>query len=175
MTATRPFLPSTCPSGSGPGQAGQDAAPRRTILTGLAWSAGLVPWSMADGMIRPFPQPATRGGRCVSDHPGAGVPHRREIKLSVVVSDIFGVSGRQMLAALIGGQRDPKALAQLARSVMRGKITQRGTTDRGPSKGQGSLKGSSNLQPWSIARPDPGSYSRHGARRKRRGSRRSQR
>ena len=46
-----------------------------------------------------------------------------QIKLSVVVSDIFGVSGRQMLAALIGGQRDPKALAQLARGVMRRKIT----------------------------------------------------
>ena len=45
------------------------------------------------------------------------------IKLSVVVSDIFGVSGRQMLAALIGGQRDPEVLAQLARGVMRGKIT----------------------------------------------------
>ena len=29
----------------------------------------------------------------------------------------------QMLAALIGGQRDPKVLAQLARGVMRGKIT----------------------------------------------------
>jgi transposase len=46
-----------------------------------------------------------------------------QIKLSVVVSDIFGVSGRQMLAALIGGQRDPTALAQLARGVMRRKIT----------------------------------------------------
>ena len=46
-----------------------------------------------------------------------------QIKLSVVVSDIFGVSGRQMLAALIGGQHDPKVLAQLARGVMRGKIT----------------------------------------------------
>jgi transposase len=46
-----------------------------------------------------------------------------QIKLSVVVSDIFGVSGRQMLAALIDGQRDPKALAQLARGVMRRKIT----------------------------------------------------
>ena len=46
-----------------------------------------------------------------------------QIKLSVVVSDIFGVSGRQMLAAMIDGQRDPKALAQLARGVMRGKIT----------------------------------------------------
>jgi transposase len=39
-----------------------------------------------------------------------------------VISDIFGVSGRQMIEALIGGQRDPKALAQLARGSMRGKI-----------------------------------------------------
>jgi transposase len=46
-----------------------------------------------------------------------------QIKLSVVVSDIFGVSGRQMLAALIAGQRDLTALAQLARGVMRRKIT----------------------------------------------------
>jgi transposase len=46
-----------------------------------------------------------------------------QIKLSVVASDIFGVSGRDMLAALIGGQRDPKALAQLARGRMRGKLT----------------------------------------------------
>ena len=45
-----------------------------------------------------------------------------QIKLSVVASDIFGVSGREMLAALIAGQRDPKALAQLARTRMRAKI-----------------------------------------------------
>jgi len=37
-----------------------------------------------------------------------------QIKLSVVASDIFGVSGRQMLAALIAGQRDPQILAQYA-------------------------------------------------------------
>jgi transposase len=43
------------------------------------------------------------------------------IKVSVVVSDIFGVSGRAMLAALIAGERDPKALAQLARGSMRAK------------------------------------------------------
>ena len=46
-----------------------------------------------------------------------------QIKLSVVASDIFGVSGRQMMAALIAGQRDPKVLAQLARGRMRGKIS----------------------------------------------------
>jgi transposase len=47
-----------------------------------------------------------------------------QIKLSVVASDIFGVSGREMLAALIGGQTNPQALAQLARGRMRAKISQ---------------------------------------------------
>src|SRR3954464_13783175 len=46
-----------------------------------------------------------------------------QIKLSVVASDIFGVSGRDMMAHLISGQRDPKTLAQLARGPMRGKIS----------------------------------------------------
>jgi transposase len=45
-----------------------------------------------------------------------------QIKLSVVASDIFGVSGRAMMAQLIAGNRDPEALAQLARGRMRGKI-----------------------------------------------------
>ncbi len=45
-----------------------------------------------------------------------------QIKLSVVVSDVFGVSGRAMLAALIAGERNPKVLAQLARGSMRGKL-----------------------------------------------------
>jgi transposase len=47
-----------------------------------------------------------------------------QIKLSVVASDIFGVSGRDMMAALIAGERDPKVLAQLARRRMRAKIGQ---------------------------------------------------
>jgi len=46
------------------------------------------------------------------------------IKLSVVASDIFGVSGRAMMAALIAGERDPLVLAGMARSVMRTKIPQ---------------------------------------------------
>jgi transposase len=46
-----------------------------------------------------------------------------QIKLSVVASDIFGVSGRQMLTAMIAGERDPGVLAQMARAAMRGKIT----------------------------------------------------
>ena len=46
------------------------------------------------------------------------------IKLSVVASDIFGVSGREMMAALIAGERDPKMLAEMARTRMRTKIPQ---------------------------------------------------
>jgi transposase len=45
------------------------------------------------------------------------------IKLSVVVADIFGVSGRDMLAAMVAGERNPTVLAQLARRSMRAKIT----------------------------------------------------
>jgi transposase len=44
------------------------------------------------------------------------------IKLSVVASDIFGVSGRSMMDALVAGERDPQILAQLARSRMRTKL-----------------------------------------------------
>jgi transposase len=46
-----------------------------------------------------------------------------QIKLTVVATDIFGASGRDMLAALVAGERDPKALAQLARRTLRRKIT----------------------------------------------------
>src|SRR4051795_8955439 len=43
------------------------------------------------------------------------------IKISVVVSDPFGVSGRAILAALIAGERDPAVLAELARGLLRAK------------------------------------------------------
>jgi transposase len=45
-----------------------------------------------------------------------------QIKLSVVASDLFGVSGRAMMAALIAGERNPATLAQLARTRMRTRI-----------------------------------------------------
>jgi transposase len=47
-----------------------------------------------------------------------------QIKLSSVVSDIFGVSGRAMLEALVAGQRDPKVLAQMAKARMRAKLAE---------------------------------------------------
>jgi hypothetical protein len=50
---------------------------------------------------------------CVSDH---GAERNRveklledeQLKLSVAASDIFGMSGRDMMAALIAGEHDPK-------------------------------------------------------------------
>src|SRR5207247_7749895 len=47
-----------------------------------------------------------------------------QIKLSSVVSDIFGVSGRAMLEALVAGQRDPKVLAQMAKARRRAKLAE---------------------------------------------------
>jgi transposase len=44
------------------------------------------------------------------------------LKRSSVISNIHGVSGRDMRDAIAAGQRDPKALAQRARGTMRGKI-----------------------------------------------------
>jgi transposase len=44
------------------------------------------------------------------------------IKLDSVASDVLGVSGRAMLAALVAGERDPDKLAELAKGVLRRKI-----------------------------------------------------
>jgi transposase len=46
------------------------------------------------------------------------------IKLAVVASDLTGVSGRAMLAALLEGRTDAAAMAQLARGKLRAKIPQ---------------------------------------------------
>jgi transposase len=42
-----------------------------------------------------------------------------QIKLTSVISDLHGVSGRQMLQAMIDGERDPKVLARMAHGPMR--------------------------------------------------------
>src|SRR5688500_19303616 len=56
------------------------------------------------------------------------------IKLSVVVSDPFGASGRAMMAAPIAGERDPAVRAALARGSMRSKTARltEALTGRGP-------------------------------------------
>ena len=44
------------------------------------------------------------------------------IKLDSVASDVLGVSGRLMLAALVAGERDPEVLAEMAKQRLRSKI-----------------------------------------------------
>ncbi len=46
------------------------------------------------------------------------------IKLSGVASDVFGVSGRHMLQALIAGEASPAEMAQLARGRLRRKLSE---------------------------------------------------
>ena len=46
------------------------------------------------------------------------------LKLSSVVSDLHGVTGRDIMEHLIAGERNPKVLAQLARARARRKISQ---------------------------------------------------
>jgi transposase len=47
-----------------------------------------------------------------------------QIKLDSVISDLHGVSGRQILDAMIAGQRNPTVLAELAHGRMRTKLPQ---------------------------------------------------
>jgi len=65
------------------------------------------------GPTGPGPRAGCRSTRC-----GRG---SSSASLSVAVSDVFGVTGRDMMRALIAGERDPKVLADLARGSMRGK------------------------------------------------------
>jgi transposase len=44
------------------------------------------------------------------------------IKLGSVASDVLGVSGRDMLEAIVAGQEDPEVLAELARRRLRAKL-----------------------------------------------------
>jgi transposase len=44
------------------------------------------------------------------------------LKLAAVASDVLGASGRDMLAALLDGERDPEVLAELARGKLRAKL-----------------------------------------------------
>lgn len=46
------------------------------------------------------------------------------IKLASVASDVFGVSGRRMLRALLDGQQTPAEMAELARGSLRKKLPQ---------------------------------------------------
>jgi transposase len=46
------------------------------------------------------------------------------LKLASVATDVLGLSGRAMFSALLGGERDPDVLAELARGKLRAKLPQ---------------------------------------------------
>ncbi len=106
---------------------------RKTDVSDAAWLAQLA----AHGLLRASfvpPEPIrelrdlTRA-RAIATRDRAREIQRLEkflessgIKLSSVVSDLTGVSSRDMLEALINGERNPNVLAGLARGTMRSKI-----------------------------------------------------
>ena len=71
--------------------------------------------------MSPATRPGLMGVRTAVKQRAEKLAEDAQIKLSVVASDIFGVSGRAMMAVLIAGERGPRALAQLARTSMRRK------------------------------------------------------
>jgi transposase len=106
---------------------------RKTDVSDSAWIARLV----EHGLVRAsfVPPPPIRRLRDLTRYRAALIGERtREkqrmeklledagIKLSVFVSDLFGVSGRAMLAALVDGERDPQVLAGYAQGRMRPKM-----------------------------------------------------
>src|SRR3954453_8130900 len=70
-------------------------------------------------------RPATTGSAVAVSHLHSNISASWRtdalVKLSVVVSDPFGASGRAIMAALVAGERDPAALAGLARGTLRSK------------------------------------------------------
>lgn len=106
---------------------------RKTDMADAEWIADLV----AHGLVRPsfVPPPPVRRLRDLARRRTLLLAERsREkqrmeklledagVKLSIVATDIFGMSGRAMIEALIRGERDPLVLADLARGQLRRKL-----------------------------------------------------
>lgn len=106
---------------------------RKTDVADAAWICRLV----EHGLVRPsfVPEPTFRVARLLTRARRAQTEDRTRhiqrlqavledagIKLSSVATDVVGVSGRDMLEALVSGERDPAVLAEFARTRMRAKI-----------------------------------------------------
>ena len=106
---------------------------RKTDVSDAAWLADLGAYGLVRGSFVP-PEPIrqlrdlTRTRTTITRDRAREIQRLEKlledagIKLSSVASDITGVSGRAMLAALIAGERDPAQLADLAKRRMRSKI-----------------------------------------------------
>jgi len=108
---------------------------RKTDVKDAAWLAELLP----HGLLRAsfIPPVAQRELRDLTRDRSTFIQERvtlinrvqklledANIKLAAVASDIMGVSGRAILAALLMGHADPRALAELAKGRLRSKRDQ---------------------------------------------------
>jgi transposase len=108
---------------------------RKTDVADACWGAQL----LEHGLVRPSfipPRPTreqrdlTRYRKAVIEERGREVQRLHKVledagvKLSSVASSVLTRSGREMIDALIAGQRDPAALAEMAKGKMRPKIPQ---------------------------------------------------
>lgn len=106
---------------------------RKTDVSDSAWLAQLLEWGLLRSSFVP-PRPI-RDLRDLTRYRTQQVRDRAQevnrlckvledagVKLTSVVSDVMGASGRAMLAALVGGVTDADALADLARGRLRQKL-----------------------------------------------------
>lgn len=106
---------------------------RKTDVSDAAWIAQMIEY----GLVRPsfVPDKPMRRLRDLTRYRASLIHDRTRqvqrlhnvledagIKLSLVASDILGVSGRAMITALVRGERDPQRLAELALGRLRPKI-----------------------------------------------------
>jgi transposase len=106
---------------------------RKSDVRDSEWLAQLLEWGLLRSSFVP-PQPI-RDLRDLTRYRKRQIEDRAQevnrllrlledagIKLASVATDVMGVSGRAMMAALLRGQTDPAALADLARGVLRRKL-----------------------------------------------------
>jgi transposase len=106
---------------------------RKTDKVDAAWIATLLQHGLLQGSF--IPPPEIRTLRDVTRYRSTLVRERAtecnriqkllehgNIKLASVATDVLGKSGQAMLRALVAGQDDPAALAELARGRLRAKI-----------------------------------------------------
>jgi transposase len=108
---------------------------RKTDVCDAAWLAELLEHGLLRGSfvppaaIRELRDLTRYRKRLIQAHASEGQRVQKTledagIKLDSVAAEVLGVSGRAMLSALVGGERDPKVLAELARGRLRAKLPQ---------------------------------------------------
>jgi transposase len=108
---------------------------RKTDVADAAWLAELLEHGLLRGsFVPPAPIRELRDltryrKRLIQAHAAEGQRVQKTLedagtKLDSVATDVLGASGRAMLAALVGGERDPQVLAELARGRLRSKLPQ---------------------------------------------------